>query len=562
MQLKLIFGDFFAPRSEGQVMRQRLEAIVAFFVLAAYAYYFSWAKLDANSWRTTIIGDSSFYLQMFDSWRAGTFSKEVFRYGPGPMLLGLIFGTVHGNPFVVYSVILFGITYATLFWAMRAYTGMIPAAIAIIAVINTSPIVPYFLQNPYSNSISAALIVVICTMMLNKRSYGPIPILGLGFLFGANFAARYSDAVLLAVGIIYLIMREFMGDRQRGIKAALCFAATSLPWAIVTFYLHHKYLGSVLTTPYHDHIPYIHRLAQSPSEDISSHFTSHFFTNVPASFYQLWIDPLAYALPSDIAGHLPVIELMPFLLLAPVGLALALTTKGTRLATAGMIGLIAIWFSFYCSFWPVTAHDFKYFCLRYFGGWYEIFSLFALVAICKTVEAGLGLIRTRKLTPQTRSLGWSIGFGLAVIACLRLIAPIEAAMIAFRQVPQSKFRLVSSFGEPNLATDELAKTALKSANPVESGAHVTLESVSDVLELSELRFDAQDEAENGFPWRVSVESSENGIDYRPVAGVRTARMNHNWRILFDRTQLRTIRVSVIESRPGFFWSINDFKALR
>lgn len=508
--------------------------------------------------RYLIGGDVEHYLNMYKNLRENTFSKNTYTYGIGFPLMGFISWN-QNNPFLLFSMLMFLISFYHLFSISNFLFSFNSAIIVSLINLATAPFLIYYITSQ-NVIITITLIIIIFSMIIRKKPLTAFSSLTLGFLFGLDFASRYIDPFLIAPGILYLAVFSYKEHPKHMIRNFLLFIASSTPWFILTLYLHQKYFGAYLQTPYALHIPYVARITQN-SEDIFTHLEFHFFNHIIRNFYQVLIDPNAYALPSDIADKKSLFMKMPYLVFIFSGIYYWVKQKQPKISGLLSLAVIFLFTSlFYVSFWAFTAHDLKFGCLRYLSGWYPILGILSLFGIKRILEI----------------FSHAIGFGAKVRYMLVIILIHTTAITIFLLIPvidhwyidklsysKKNWEIITNKYSQDIdkIIDENYETRWSTGAPMKKGDFVCIDAGQNI-KLSQIRFDLRDKAENDFPPKLIALHSQNGEQFKEIENIRCERQNHIWILNFPKIITRWIRIEVVQRSASYWWSIYELNLLK
>ena len=215
-------------------------------------------------------------------------------------------------------------------------------------------------------------------------------------------------------------------------------------------------------------------------------------------------------------------------------------------------GVMAVTFlAFYLSFWPVSAHDLKFGCLRYLLGWYSLAGIVCLRALQMLIADLVTLPPKRRL----RHALLAIGFGLTPLTLIAAIEPVDRWQLSRALIDQQRvtLRASSNPGSTRAALDGKLETAWHTQEAMRAGDWVEIR-LDRVEQVSEIRLDLQRRAEESFPWRIRAFLDDGSGKWIPITNLRTGRHNHIWRVIFPRRALRAIRIEIIQpSHPARWW---------
>jgi len=547
-------------RSESQDRQEKIVMFCMGFVIFYLALELVSTK--AGGIKNLIVGDVEFYYNIYNALKNNSLTRDGFRYGIGFPIMGF-FSWNQDNPFIVFSMLIFATSFYHIFLISRHFLKFNFALISSIFIIATAPFLYYYILSQ-NIIITSTLIIYLSSLIIREKGLNTVDSVILGFLFGIDFASRYIDPILLIPGLLFPVHLSFKKNKNHTVVNISIFSILFISWIIVTLYYHKEYLGEYFKTPYAFHYPFVDRVLRE-TEDIFTHMKFHYFNNIIRNFYQVFINPYAYALSQDIENKRSLIIKMPYILVIFSGIYYWINDKKPQVK--GLISLALIFLStfiFYCSFWPFTAHDLKYECLRYLSGWYPIAGIFSLFGIKKIYY---NFKQKNKITD-------SIKYGLRVILIYSVIIGISVMIPIVDKWYINKL----SYPKQNwaISTNKNNKDAYRmidndfddrwtTGSPMQRGDYIMIDT-NQLIDVSEIRFDLRNKAEHDFPPKLTAFYSSDGVKFEEIKHMKTDRQNHIWILKFSKISARSLKIEVVDgfcrfTNQSYWWSIYELDIL-
>lgn len=290
----------------------------------------------------------------------------LFRFPPVYPAMGYLSSLVCPfDPFLVVDFVLF-IGFIWLSW--RSLRVFLPEVVALMAAGTLVHVAVVLFEQPWTSSVSAT---------------------GLALLAYANLVEKYTWRWGLASGIVLGLI--FGARTQDTVAAALVFSLALFPpvwrtsrdfwrWSIAVMLPIGLIVTIVLWTNYHfTH----HILGTYFQTNMSQGFDP---SAAPRKLYGYFLDSWRF----DHELQRPVFQVVPLVLLAPIGLACLAASRGTRRVAMVFSASMAGWFSVYSSFYAVGAATLRYGSIHYVTMLFPAFlgcGAYALTAVVRGVGA-------------------------------------------------------------------------------------------------------------------------------------------------------------------------------
>ena len=303
-------------------------------------------------------------------------------HGIGYPLLIAPFINIAANPFNIGSFFIFTFFVATIFKnidkSIQTTSKKFTLIFFIVIAISFSSDMLFWIVGS-SNSLAALLILLTILWSISPIVPKYLPYI-LGILSGLVFSSRYVDYVLLFPIYFSAIFNYTKIYKKKLFKSLLIGFSISFVFIFFTLIIHKIILGNFFATPYDTRIPDPSRLVNANfGENIMDQFQNRYFSWIIPNLYSNFIDYSSFASQLTAQGTFTVLRNFPILFFAPFSIFNVLffyvqlpktdLKKRLNITVICLIPTIFIWTIFYASGWAFTAHDLKFYCLRYFMGW-------------------------------------------------------------------------------------------------------------------------------------------------------------------------------------------------
>ena len=476
------------------------------------------------------VGDVSNYREIALGLLNHDLKPSTFTHGPFYTVLAIPFLFVFpaSNPFPCIAVALCALS-TTIFLKKVIHLLSTRATFALLSffVVGLSSPLSRFILEGANNITTYSLLLVSIGLLITRNSSTPENIL-LAFLMCLSFGTRYVDVFLLSPILAPLIFRIFA--RSRSIKSKTIIAAILFLTVLLTLSIHHLYLGSSFKTPYDSKIPSTARIENLyASESPKSQLKSRDFSKVFQRFDQVVVDNSIYTHPLDRVDQYTIYQKMPYLLLAPAGLALLLKR---RLITKGHVYLILLafimWIIFYSTGWAFTAHDIFYGCQRYMMGWIMPIGMMSLYS--------LSARSARDFLPVVILPVMFFASRVSVRAYDKLLkVPCDV------QIDNSK----------SLSCQQLVESASISG-PIPKGYGLSILDNANIFsmegrEFKRIALEVNSSHDSFFPKKILTTTTSDGVKYKTIFP-KLSRENHVWELKLDQA-VQNIRIVILEADP-------------
>jgi hypothetical protein len=497
---------------------------------SAYASIFFLIRYLADPERPGGVSIPGWYdrLYSYDQWQYYLMANAIHDGSLGPFQYPVLYpflGYAGGffyrkDPFVIPDLFLFAIA---VYFSVRVFavvldnSGLTLAAAGLLIHSTCALFV-----KPWTTTVTAAALAVILFVYLERRAstfWGVI----CGFAVAATFGARIGD-VVLAGAVAALIVWELV-QKRTGARFLAAAAVTALAVVGAVLLVNHKFSGLWLGNYYQ-----------------SAAGQQWCVACIPWKLYGYLIDPLRFQGAGDVLA-VPMIQVAPLLLLAPLGLFFLFRNPSRRRAAAGFSTMFAGWFVIYGPFSAVTGSSLRY------GSAHYAKVLFPVVICC----ACWALVVAVHPAPAERKS--SLWYAAVVTAALLGIASISPHKLDLAGVR------VSSNANPSAAwqaVDGDTNTRWDSAAPQKPGLEYNLDFERTVI-LNRIDLDTA-RSPGGFARRVKIEVSTDGKTWSEVVASAGTLPGAEAHYYFSPARVRQIRFVLTASDPSAYWSIYEIGA--
>lgn len=467
-------------------------------------------------------------LYSYDQWQYYLMANAMHHGSLGPFqypvlypFLGYLGGFLYRrDPFVIPDLLLFGVAvyFSVRVFAVVLENSVLTLAAAAFLIHSTCAM----FVKPWTTTVTAAALAVILFIYLERRVstvWGVI----CGLAAAATFGARIGD-LALAGAVAALIVWELVRKRT-GARFLAAAVVSGLAVMAAVLLVDYKFSGLWLGNYY--------QAAAGQQWCVAC---------IPWKLYGYLIDPFRFQGAGD-AISVPMIQVAPLLLLAPLGLFFLFRNPSRRRAAAAFSAMIAGWFVIYGPFSAVTGSSLRYGSVHYAKVLFP-------VAICC---ASWALVVAVRPAPAERKVAlWYAAIVTAALLGIASISPHKLDLAGVR---------VSSNANPGAAwqaVDGDPNTRWDSAAPQKPGLEYNLDFERTVI-LNRIDLDTA-RSPGGFARRLNIEVSTDGKKWSEVvanAGTLPGAEAHYY---FSPTRVRQIRFTLTAPDPSDYWSIHEIAA--
>jgi len=308
--------------------------------------------------------DQSQYLEMAKE--MSDFKLATFTYGIGYPILGAMFYRIYPkDPFMPVNFFFFIGTAIMTFYASRKIfenSNAKGALVTILFLLSTS-IVNYVVM-PWNSTVNLFLFSIIFYIVISKKISLP-RVLIVAVCVAWIFAARYID--IFFIGPFLLAWFYTNRKEKKIIQNFIIFCIGMVLLVAPVFYLHNKYFGGPLKTPYTTHM----RDDGYSDQDLQRYDLGE----VSDSWFTLLF---GLRTPDDLL-YPPLLKTAPIFFLFPLAIW-GLIRRKSLLLWSLFLGMVTA-FIFYGSFPAFNGFSVRYGCVHYIKMWFPFITLMIFVGM-------------------------------------------------------------------------------------------------------------------------------------------------------------------------------------